>query len=222
LHYVGQVAPLVRAPTAHPLHATSPPPGREPSRGQEDRSMVPLMSLWLPIVVAAVFVFIASSIIHMVLGYHKNDYQRLPNEDAVMAALSGTPVGEYVTPHAQSMAAMKDPAYLEKANRGPVAAITVAPNGVPDMRTSLAVWFVYCLLVGLFAGYISSRALQPGADYLEVFRFAGATAFAGYGLALLQGPIWYFRRWSTTLVAVFDGFVYALVTAGVFGWLWPQ
>jgi len=33
--------------------------------------MVSLAALWLPILLAAVFVFIASSIIHMVLPYHK-------------------------------------------------------------------------------------------------------------------------------------------------------
>jgi hypothetical protein len=184
--------------------------------------MVPLMSLWLPIVVSAVFVFIASSLIHMVIGYHKGDYRPLPNEESAAAALAGTPEGEYVIPYAPSMAAMKDPGYLEKMSRGPVGIITLGPNGPPNMGKSLGLWFVYSLIVSIFAGYIASRALGPGADYLEVFRFSGATAFAGYALALLQGPIWWHRPWGTTLKSVFDGLVYALATAGVFGWLWPS
>ncbi|MCH7490780.1 MAG: hypothetical protein IID05_08795, partial [Gemmatimonadetes bacterium] len=49
----------------------------------------------------------------------------------------------------------------------------------------------------------------------------GTVAFAGYGLALLQGSIWFGRKWGATLRSVFDGLVYALVTAGMFGWLWP-
>jgi hypothetical protein len=34
--------------------------------------MVPLAALWLPIVVSAVIVFVASSIMHMLLPYHKS------------------------------------------------------------------------------------------------------------------------------------------------------
>lgn len=40
-------------------------------------------------------------------------------------------------------------------------------------------------------------------------------------LALLQNSIWYKRKWSSTLKSMADGLVYALVTAGTFGWLWP-
>jgi len=32
----------------------------------------------------------------------------------------------------------------------------------------------------------------------------------------------YKRNWGTTLKSVFDGLVYALFTAGAFGWLWPR
>ncbi len=49
--------------------------------------MVPLAALWLPIVVSAVIVFVASSIMHMVLPYHKSDYKQLPDEDKVLSAL---------------------------------------------------------------------------------------------------------------------------------------
>ena len=36
--------------------------------------MVSIASLWLPIVLAAVIVFIASSVIHMLPLWHKSDY----------------------------------------------------------------------------------------------------------------------------------------------------
>ena len=49
--------------------------------------MVSLTALWLPIVLSAIIVFVASSIIHMVLPYHRSDYQRLPDEDRVLAAI---------------------------------------------------------------------------------------------------------------------------------------
>jgi hypothetical protein len=186
--------------------------------------MVPLTSLWLPIVLSAVIVFVASSIIHMVLPFHKSDYRKLPNEDGVMDALRtftlGT--GDYVFPLVRSAKEMKDPAFLEKRSRGPVGMMTIMESGPVSMGPSLAQWFLYCIVVGVFAAYISGRALGPGAHYLKVFRFAGATAFLGYSLALWQNTIWYKRAFLTTLKANVDGLVYGLLTAGTFGWLWPR
>jgi len=185
--------------------------------------MVPLASLWLPILLAAVLVFAASSVIHMFLSYHNSDFGKVPSEDGVMDALRGfnIPPGDYVVPCAGSHQGAKSPEFIEKATRGPVLLMTVYPSGMPKMGASLVQWFVYCALVGLFAAYITSHALAPGAEYLSVFRFVGATAFAGYGLALLQNSIWFKRAWSATLKSVFDALIYACLTGGVFGWLWP-
>jgi hypothetical protein len=54
-----------------------------------------------------------------------------------------------------------------------------------------------------------------------VFRVVGTTAFMGYALGLWQMSIWYKRSAVTTLKSTFDGLVYACLTAGAFGWLWP-
>ena len=89
------------------------------------------------------------------------------------------------------------------------------------MGKSLVQWFIYSLVVSVFAAYIADIALEPGAHYLAVFRFAGTTAFIGYSLALMQNSIWYKKSWSATFKSMFDGLIYALFTAGVFGWLWP-
>lgn len=185
--------------------------------------MVPVLSLWLPILLSAVIVFVASSVIHMVLGYHNKDFAKVPAEDEVMDALRpfDIPPGEYVIPHAGSSDAFKSPEFQERMKRGPVAFLNVLESGPPKMGKSLAQWFVYCVVVGVFAAYVAGRALGPGADYLSVFRFAGTTAFVGYALALWQNSIWYRRAWSTTLKSTFDGLVYGLLTAGTFGWLWP-
>ena len=183
--------------------------------------MVPVMSLWLPILVAAVIVFIASSIIHTVLTYHQNDYGPVPDEASVRAALRGVPAGDYVVPHAASKEERKSEAFQAKMKEGPVAFMTVFPAGEFSMGATLVQWFIYCLLVGLFAAYVAGIALPPGADYLSVFQVAGAVAFAGYGLALAQNSIWFRRSWSTTLKCMFDALVYALLTAGTLGWLWP-
>ncbi len=186
--------------------------------------MVHVMSLWLPILLSAVLVFVISSLIHMVLGYHKNEWKTLPDEDRAREALRalGIAPGEYVVPRAGSMKEMKDPTYVEKLSKGPVVFMTVLPSGPQAMGRSLCLWFVYSLVVGVFAAYIAGRALAPGAHYLAVFRFAGATAFIGYSLALWQNTIWYKRALATTLKANLDGLIYACVTAGTFGWLWPR
>jgi hypothetical protein len=186
--------------------------------------MVPVMSLGIPIVVSAGIVFVASSIIHMVLPFHRNDLRKLPKEDEVMAALRhfNIPPGDYVVPHAGSPAGMKQPEFVEKMQKGPVVFMTLAPGGPPSMGKSLLLWFLYSIVVSVFAAYIAGRALAPGAHYLEVFRFAGCSAFTAYSLALLQNSIWYKRNWGVTLKAMLDGLVYGLLTAGTFGWLWPR
>ena len=186
--------------------------------------MVPVMSLWLPILLSAVIVFIASSIVHMVLPFHRNDMKKLPRQDEIMAALRpfAIPPGDYCMPRPDTMGDMKKPELIEKYKAGPVALMTVIPSGPPTMGASLFLWFLYTIVVGIFAAYISGRALASGANYLQVFRFAGCTAFVGYSLALLQNSIWYRRNWGTTILSMFDGLIYGLLTAGTFGWLWPR
>jgi len=186
--------------------------------------MIPVLSLWLPILLSAVIVFVASSIIHMMLPYHRSDFGKVPSEDAVMDALRkfGIPPGDYMMPHSGSPKEMQAPEFIENMKKGPVATLTVMPSGPMSMGTSLVQWFIYCIVVSIFAAYIASRALAPGADYLAIFRFVGTTAFAGYALALWQNSIWYKRAWSTTLKSTIDGLVYGLLTAGTFGWLWPK
>jgi len=186
--------------------------------------MVPLMSLWMPIVLSAVIVFVASSIIHMVLPYHRGDFRRAPNEEELQDAMrkASIPAGDYMIPCPHGPAGMKDPKYQELAKKGPMVIMTVLPAGGSNMGTNLLQWFVYCVVVSVFAAYVTGRAVGPGSPYLTAFRFAGVTAFAGYALALWQNTIWYKRSVATTLRTTFDGLVYALLTAGTFGWLWPK
>jgi quinol-cytochrome oxidoreductase complex cytochrome b subunit len=183
--------------------------------------MVTVASLWLPILLSAVLVFLASSLIHMMLPYHRSDFSQVPAEESARDALRPVPPGDYVIPWGAGPAAMKDPVWLEKVATGPVVYMTVRPKGPFNMNAPLVQWFLYCVLVSVFAGYVAGRALGPGATYLEVFRFAGTTAFAGYGLAQIQMSIWGGRKWSTTIKNLFDSLIYALLTAGTFGWRWP-
>ena len=185
--------------------------------------MVPVTDLWLPILVAAALVFVVSSIIHMALGYHAGDWQALPSEERLQDALRPFNIapGDYMLPRPSSRADVNSPAFKARYAKGPVMIATVFPTGHSSMGTQLLLWFMYAVVVGVFAGYVAGIPLPPGASYMTVFRVTGTVAFAGYALALLQQSIWYRRRWRTTVVSVVDGFVYALLTAGVFGWLWP-
>jgi hypothetical protein len=185
--------------------------------------MVSLTSLWLPILLSAVLVFIASSVVHMVLKYHKSDYDKTPQEDAILSALQGVPPGEYILPYMRGPEDSKDAAIMAKVNRGPRALVRVMSGSMAEsFRNALIGWFIYSLVVGVFAAYLTSRAHGPGTAYLEVFRFAGTTAFLGYGLATAQESVWFSRRWSNTLRSMFDALMYGLLTGGVFGWLWPK
>lgn len=186
--------------------------------------MVPLTSLVMPILGSAVLVFVISSIVHMVLPYHKSDFKKVPDEDATLDALRrlSIPPGDYSLPHAGGPKGLKRSEFVEKLKKGPIVVMTLSPGGSFSMGSSLVQWFLFSVLVSLFAAYIASRTLQPGTHYLSVFRVIGTAAFMAYSFGYIPNSIWYKKAWSTTLKIVFDGLVYALFTAGVFGWLWPR
>ncbi len=186
--------------------------------------MTELSALWLPILLSAVVVFIVSSIIHMATPWHKGDYKKIPDEGKVLDALRpfNLPLGDYMAPLASSMEEMKSSEYANKVKKGPVVILTVRPNSMWKMGPTLVLWFLYSVVVGFFAAYIASRALPMDAHYLQVFRFVGATAFMGYSFSIWQMSIWYGRSLSTTIKSTIDGLLYALLTAGIFGWLWPR
>jgi hypothetical protein len=183
-----------------------------------------LFALWLPILLSSVIVFVVSSVIHMVLPWHKSDYPKIPNEERVMDALRplAVPSGDYMVPRPSSTQEMRSPEFAEKMKRGPVMMLTVMPNGPFAMGKNLVLWLLYSAVVGIFAAYVAGTALPAGAPYLRVFQFVGVTAFIGYSVALWQMSIWYRRAWRLTIKTTVDGLIYALLTAGTFGWLWPQ
>ena len=185
--------------------------------------MVSLAALWLPILLSAIIIFVASSIMHMLLPYHKGDYHQLPEEDQLLTALRGAGLkrGLYVFPYTTHKE-MKSPAMVEKYKQGPVGMMTVLPSGPPAMAKFLVMWFVYCVIIGFFVAYLTAHTVAPGATYRAVFRVAGTAAFLAYGLGNLSNGIWKGQPWAMTVKEVVDGLVYGLLTAGTFGWLWPR
>src|SRR5438270_12288340 len=153
--------------------------------------MVRLSALWLPIVLSAVIVFVASSIMHMLLTYHGSNYRRLPDEDKVLDTLraAGLQRGLYMFPFC-TMKEMKSPAAMEKYKRGPVGSLTVLPLGPPAMPKLLGLWFVYCLLVGFFVAYLTGHTVPVGARYPAEGSVAGTAAFLAYGSGPRANACW--------------------------------
>jgi hypothetical protein len=183
-----------------------------------------LTALWLPILLSAVLVFVASSLIHMFSPWHKSDYTKLPNEEQAMAAIRplNIPAGDYLIPRPAAMAEMKSPEFVEKVRLGPNWIVTVMENGPRSMATPMVSWFVYLIVVAAFVACLAQMALPAGAEYMAVFRYVAPATFLAHAAGLWPQSIWYHRRVSTTIKMTVDALIYGLLTAGVFGWLWPR
>ena len=186
--------------------------------------METLSGLWMPILLSAVLVFIASSVIWNVLGAHKWHTKVLPDEPGVLEALGkqGLAPGQYSFPYVADPKAMKEPAFQEKLKKGPVGLLVVRAPGPINMGTFLGQWFVYLLFVSTLVAMVCGQALHTGDQYMLVFRVAGAVAFAAYSMGTIPNAIWWGRPWKSALKELVDGIVYGLLTAGTFGWLWPR
>lgn len=196
---------------------------RMQSHAQEG-DMAFMGTLWLPILLSSILVFVVSSIIHMASPWHKTDYPKLPNEDQVMDALRPLAIspGDYMMPRPTSMADMKSAEFKAKVERGPRVLMTVMPPATMSMSRELVMWFVYLIVVGIFTAYITAHALASGAPFLEIVRFAGTISFLAYAAALWQLSIWYRRSWGITIKATVDSLIYALLTGVTFAYLWPH
>jgi hypothetical protein len=189
-----------------------------------ERLVTSFTALWLPILVSLVVVFLISSFIHMASPWHKNDYPKLANEEAVLDALRplNLPPGDYMMPRPSSMAEMKSPEFVERVTRGPKVLMTVMPNGPAGMGGSLLGWAVFILVVTFIAAHVASAIIPPGAHWREVFHTIGLFTLAAYAFALWPLSIWYGRGWGITIKSTIDGLIYALATAFIFAWLWPH
>ncbi|MBI5707393.1 MAG: hypothetical protein HZC36_10445 [Armatimonadetes bacterium] len=177
-----------------------------------------LTELWMPIVVSAALVFVASSVFHMVLPFHKGDYGQLPDEAKVDEALQGVPPGQYMIPYCTSET-MKSPEIQEKMKTGPMGTIRLC--GPFSFGRNLGLMFVINLLVSVFVAY-QAHAMNLSGDFMHVFRITGVAAVMAYTFGWMPGTVWYGTTKSGFWAYLFDGIVYGLITGAVFGWMWPQ
>jgi len=183
--------------------------------------MVGLTELWLPILLSAVVVFVASSIMHTVLKYHESDYKPLPGESDVLEAMGkrGIGRGNYFFPHPGSHAAKNSPEFIAKCEQGPVGFAFIIANGPVAMGSTLVKWFIYLTAVSFMVAYVARLALVQAPVMSLV---VSTVAFLAYAGSEPITAIWMGRRGSVVLKNMIDGLVYGLLTGGVFGWLWPR
>ncbi len=186
--------------------------------------MVSLSALWLPILVSAVILWFAGFLAWMVLPHHRNDWKKLPNEDGMIAHLKSQgsiAPGQYSFPNCSDPKMMKDPEWQRKMKEGPAGMLVLFKPGGSNMGASMVMYFLQCLVLSLFVGYLASRTLPGGSEYLRVFQVVGTAGVLAWAGALPTYAIWFGRSWSSVCKEILDGIVYGLLMAGVFGWLWP-
>jgi hypothetical protein len=178
--------------------------------------------LWLPVVVSAFFVFLASSIIWTMMPHHQKEWHKLPGEAAVLAALRAQPAepGLYALPGIDHPADRKSAAWKADLERGPIAYVTLVRGGMAPMGPKMFTSLVGNLVVSFFCAYIASHVLQPGASYLEVFRVVGTLGFMSYSFAKIQDSIWFGWPWRSLLAQAADALLFGCLMGGTFGWLW--
>lgn len=181
--------------------------------------MVPLTGLWLPILVSAVFVFITSTILHMVIAaWHRGDYAKAQTEEALVGAIASLPSNQYVVPLCDWRAMTPEERTAQMAKPTAFMIVRNPPSG---FGKTLGLWFLHCLIVSFFVAYLTGHVLGPGAEYLAVHRIAGTSAVMAWALGAATESIWFGRPWRITFKHIVDGVIYGLVTGGTFGWLWP-
>jgi hypothetical protein len=188
-----------------------------------DAQMVPVASQWLAILLAAAAVWITSMIVWAVLPYHRSDYRCFPDEEAVRKALQlqNLAPGLYNIPHLASRSDLEKPEVRQLFEDGPAGFMTVLPRGAPKLRRALVLAFFFYYLVSGSAAYMASRTLAPEAEFLLVFQVTGTVAWLAYGMGAVPAALWFGRPWKDVGKQLLDAFIYGLVTAAVFAWMWP-
>ena len=185
--------------------------------------MIPLTALWLPILLSAIVVFSVSAMVWMVLPHHKSDFAAAEDEDALMDAVRNSVAGPgmYSFPWPRDSERNSE-AYRDRLAAGPVGVLRVRdPQSVLDMKPAMAKSFLLQLVVGVFVAFLAARTLQQGASFHAVFHVVGTAAFLSHGFIGFQESIWFGLPGRVAFKYALDGLLYALLTAGIFGWLWP-
>ena len=182
--------------------------------------MVELTSLWLPIVLSGVALFFASFLAWMVLPHHKQDWIGLPDESGFGKALGSlnVPSGNYMFPYCATSEEMKSPEFLERQKTGPNGLLQLWP-GPCNMGRNLVCTLLLFLCVSFCMAYLPTLGLQPGDEFMKVFRFVGTAGIIVYAGGPILNGIWFPRKLFGDIL---DGVAYGLITGLIFAVMWPS
>ncbi|MFT5523702.1 MAG: hypothetical protein ACI9HK_001650 [Pirellulaceae bacterium] len=177
-----------------------------------------VFTLWLPILLSAVALFFASFLSWMVLPIHKQDWVKMNDEDEFMQKVRdlGVPNGSYTFPGWDSPEEMKSKEFQKKFEKGPCGIITVYPK--VNMGKNLGLTFAYFLASSFCLGYLATMACDPGAEFMQVFRFVATAGLMTFLSAIVQHAIWFHNR---IIGHVIESLAYAIITGVIFAALWP-
>jgi len=180
--------------------------------------------LWLPILVATALCFAASAVIWVLGPHHRTEWKAPPGQDAIMEALrqGNAKAGSYMFPHADRADKAAFEAAMKRWAEGPSGVLYIFPRGPMNMGARLVQQLIYFLVISFFLAYVGHHAGLDGQTYLKVFQVIGAVGFMTYGLGIIPESIWFARPWRNFFMGACDGLIYALLSAGAFGWLWPR
>lgn len=183
-----------------------------------------LSELWIPILVSGASCWVLSAIARTVLPHHTNEWRRLPTEPEMLEALRRhmPPPGLYSFPF--TVGADLNRADVRVAlEKGPVGYVTIGRPGRPSMPKMMVQLLVYFTASSFLVAYVAWHArLGLGAPYRSVFRIVGTVATMAYALGTVPESIWFARPWKSFGLQLADSLACGLVTAGIFGWLWPK
>ena len=124
-------------------------------------------------------------------------------------------------PYCASSKDMKTEELKQRWEAGPYGTLCLWP-GKWSMGLNLVWIFVFYLVVGIFVGYLTRLACDPGAEYMTVFRVAGTAAIMAHTLGSFPHAIWFRTPSRAILSNLADGIVFGLLTAGSFAALWLE
>jgi len=183
--------------------------------------MEQLIDLWLPILLSAVAVWVASALAWMVLPHHHKDMGPLPDEDAFIASLKaqGVKPGSYSFPHCADHASRKDPELMRKWKEGPAGFMTIL--GQVNMGRNMVLSLLVYLVISVFVGYVSSQARAPGEGFADVLQITATTGIMAYLFGWMGGAIWFGMPKNAWISNTIDSVAYGLITGLIFAALWP-
>jgi hypothetical protein len=188
-----------------------------------------LLSLWLPILLSAAAVWIASMIVGMALPHHKQDWIGLPDppgEDGFMDYLrkSGLKPGNYLFPDFRGREALKSEKVEKALKEGPVGHLSVWQTPL-TMGGKMVGTFIVYLVVSALIAYLTRVALPPipgPTPFAKVFQFATTAGVLAYCFSFIPNALWWGSYKRTIVANVIDGILYAAITGAIVAWRWPH